>query len=63
MTSLWTILSYIAALLVLGVLCAGLFNLLRTDSSNLSQRLMRWRVGLQFVAVCLLMMVLYFKKS
>ena len=63
MTNLWTILSYVAALLVLGVLCAGLLNMLRTDSANLSQRLMRWRVGLQFAAICLLMVVLYFRRA
>ena len=63
MTSVWTILSYVAVLLVLGVLMAGLLNMLRTDSASTSQRLMRWRVGLQFVAICLLMVMLYWKKS
>jgi hypothetical protein len=63
MTNFWTPLSVVAALLVLGVLLAGLLNMLRTDGANLSQRLMRWRVGLQFVAICLLMVVMYWKKS
>jgi hypothetical protein len=63
MTSFSTFLSYAAALLVFGVLCAGLLNMLRADSANTSQRLMRWRVGLQFVAICLLMAVLYFKRT
>jgi Hypoxia induced protein conserved region len=63
MTSSWTFLSYAAALLVFGVLCAGLVNMLRTDSASMSQRLMRWRVGLQFVAICVLMAVLYFRRT
>ena len=62
MTTLSTWLSYTAVLAVAAVLIAGLFNMLRTDSANMSQRLMRWRVGLQFVAICVLMAVLYFKR-
>lgn len=60
---IWTNLSYLAVLLVVGVLFAGLFNMLRSNSSSMSQTLMRWRVGLQFVAICLLLVALYFKKS
>lgn len=63
MASLWTPLSFLSVLLVLGVLMAGLLNMLRTDSANMSQRLMRWRVGLQFVAICLLLIALYWKKA
>ena len=33
------------------VLLAGLFNMLRNGSASTSQKLMRWRVGLQAVAV------------
>ncbi|MFT5509483.1 MAG: hypothetical protein ACI89J_002569 [Hyphomicrobiaceae bacterium] len=44
----------IVAFLVFLVLAAGLLNLLRTDGGNTSQKLMRWRVGLQFIAVVLL---------
>ena len=39
----------IALGLVTLVLFAGLVNMMRGGSSNTSQRLMRWRVGLQFV--------------
>ncbi len=39
---------------VVGVLLAGLWVMTRGKSPNLSQKLMRWRVGLQFVAVVLL---------
>jgi len=43
----------VVAFLVFLVLVAGLINLIRTDSANTSQKLMRWRVGLQFVAIVL----------
>ena len=42
---------------VVVVLLLGLFNMLRNGSGSTSQTLMRWRVGLQFVAVCVLMLV------
>ena len=41
------------------VLLLGLWNMLRGGSANLSQKLMRWRVGLQFVAICILLAALY----
>ena len=63
MTTFSTVLSYLAVLAVLGVLVAGLLNMLRTDSASTSQRLMRWRVGLQFVAICVLMAIVYWKRS
>ena len=59
----WTFLSYMAVLLVLGVLMAGLLNMLRHDSASTSQRLMRWRVGLQFAAICILVIVIYLRRS
>ena len=43
------------------VLVLGLFNMLRDGGSNLSQKLMRWRVGLQFVAILIILAVLYFR--
>jgi hypothetical protein len=43
----------IVAFFVFLVLAAGLINLIRSDSSSTSQTLMRWRVGLQFVAILL----------
>ena len=44
----------VVAVIVFLVLVAGLINLLRTDGANTSQMLMRWRVGLQFAAVVLI---------
>ncbi|WP_291181284.1 twin transmembrane helix small protein [Hyphomicrobium sp.] len=41
------------------VLLAGLWVMLRGKSPNLSQKLMRWRVGLQFAAVVLLVVYAY----
>ena len=46
---------------VIVVLLLGLFNMLRGGSPNLSQKLMRWRVGLQFGALVLIMGVLWFR--
>ncbi|MBK1624543.1 MULTISPECIES: twin transmembrane helix small protein [Afifella] len=45
----------VAVLAVLVVLVLGLWNMLRGGSPNRSQSLMRWRVGLQFLAVVVLM--------
>lgn len=49
----------LVALCVLGVLLAGLWNMVRVGASpNLSQKLMRWRVGLQFLAILVAMLAL-----
>jgi hypothetical protein len=52
-------LTYIAVAAVAVVLIMGLVNLFRGGSSNTSQKLMRWRVGLQAVAIVVLMAALY----
>lgn len=39
------------------VLALGLLNLLRGGSANRSQTLMRWRVGLQFLAIIIVMTI------
>lgn len=44
------------------VLLLGLANMLRGGSPNLSQKLMRWRVGLQFVAIVVIMTVLFLRR-
>lgn len=41
------------------VLLLGLVNMMRGGSANLSQTLMRWRVGLQFVAICVIMLAVW----
>ncbi len=41
------------------VLLAGLVNMMRGGSPNLSQKLMRWRVLLQFVAIVITMITVW----
>lgn len=48
----------IAAVFV--VLVIGLWNMMRGGSANTSQKLMRWRVILQFAAVCLIMAAIWY---
>jgi hypothetical protein len=56
-------LTTLVALAVFAVLLAGIWNLGRSgNSANLSQKLMRWRVGLQFVAILVAMTALYFTR-
>lgn len=43
------------------VVLLGLVNLLRGGDRHLSQKLMRWRVGLQFCAILLILAVLAFR--
>ncbi|MDD9798742.1 MAG: twin transmembrane helix small protein [Alphaproteobacteria bacterium] len=42
------------------VLFAGLLNMMRGGSSNLSQKLMRGRVILQFITLVIILAILYF---
>jgi hypothetical protein len=49
-------LTTLAVAAVVVVLIIGLFNLARGKSPNLSQKLMRWRVGLQFLAIVIIML-------
>jgi Hypoxia induced protein conserved region len=43
------------------VLLLGLANMLRGGSPNTSQKLMRWRVILQFVAIVAIMIAIWLK--
>ncbi|RYE32668.1 MAG: twin transmembrane helix small protein [Hyphomicrobiales bacterium] len=45
------------------VLLLGLVNMLRGGSANASQRLMRLRVILQFVAIVLIVVVLWWRNG
>jgi hypothetical protein len=49
----------IAVAAVALVLFLGLINMMRGGSPNLSQRLMRWRVALQFVAIVITMLTVW----
>jgi hypoxia induced protein len=53
----------ISMVAVVIVLLAGLWNMMRGGSPGRSQTLMRWRVGLQFVAVIIVMTAFYFTSS
>lgn len=55
MQTLFYHLTTIAVLLVFIVLLLGLWNMMRGTSPNTSQKLMRWRVGLQFLAILIIM--------
>lgn len=60
MEQLSLLLAPFAVVLVFIILCLGLWNMTRGANPNLSQQLMRWRVILQFCAICILMSVIYF---
>ena len=57
------LLTMLAAFAVLVVLLAGLWNMMRGTSPNLSQTLMRWRVLLQFAAIVIGMLLVYFWRT
>ena len=48
--------------LMTALLLIGLWNMFRMPAANTSQRLMRWRVGLQFAAICLIVVLLLVKR-
>ena len=53
----------LACLAVAVVLFFGLANMMRGGSANLSQRLMRLRVLLQFVAIIVIMGVVWWRSA
>ncbi len=59
MTSLISNLILLATFSVAGILLFGLLNMSRSGPVKLSQKLMRWRVGVQFIAICLIMASFY----
>lgn len=54
MQSLLYCASTLAVAAVAVVLVLGLYTMLKGKSPNLSQKLMRWRVGLQFCAILII---------
>ena len=50
---------YIALILVMAVLVLGVINMMRGTNKNRSQQLMRWRVLLQFVALMIVVIVVF----
>ena len=55
----YVIMAALAAVAI--VLFLGLWNMLRGGSANRSQKLMRWRVILQFFAIIVVMLVLWLR--
>ncbi|MDR3492967.1 MAG: twin transmembrane helix small protein [Ancalomicrobiaceae bacterium] len=55
----YVIMAALAAVAI--VLLLGLWNMLRGGSANLSQKLMRWRVVLQFFAIIVVMLVAWMR--
>jgi hypothetical protein len=54
----------VAVFAVFVVLLLGLWNMMRRGSSpNLSQKLMRWRIGLQFAAIIIAMITVYLARG
>jgi len=57
------VMSYIVVPLAIGavavVLLLGLLNMTRGGSPQISQRLMRWRVLLQFIAIIVIMLTIW----
>ena len=51
----------VAVAAVAVVLVFGLMNMLRGGSAALLQTLMRWRVILQFIAIIIVMLVIWYK--
>jgi hypothetical protein len=55
--------SHVAVPIAIGavgvVLLLGLFNMMRGGSPNTSQKLMRWRVLLQFIAIIVIMLTVW----
>jgi hypothetical protein len=45
----------VAVFAVLIVLLLGFWNMMKGKNPNMSQQLMRWRVGLQFVAILIIL--------
>jgi Hypoxia induced protein conserved region len=63
MSSIMNVLPVIAVAAVAVVLVLGLWNMMRGGSANRSQTFMRWRVGLQFIAIILLVLGLWLARS
>ncbi len=59
MNGVLTYLTALALAVVLAVLLLGLWNMMRGRNPKVSQKLMRWRVGLQLLAILLIIATVY----
>ena len=49
------LLSKIGISILAAAVLLGMWNMMRQPAGNLSQKLMRWRVGLQFAVICVIL--------
>jgi hypothetical protein len=63
MATVFNILAIIVMVAVVAVLIRGLMNLMRGGSGNTSNKLMQARVFLQFIALCLILLAVYFNRG
>jgi Hypoxia induced protein conserved region len=52
----------VALIAVSAVLVLGLWNMMRGSNPGRSQKLMRWRIVLQFIAIVIAMAAIYFAR-
>lgn len=60
METVYNVLVPIGLAAVTIVLLLGIWNMMRGGPGNRSQMLMRWRVGLQFIVIVVIMTGIYF---
>lgn len=63
MATVFNILAVVVMVAVVIVLIRGLANMMRGGSGNTSNKLMQARVFLQFIALVLILLAVYFNKS
>lgn len=62
MADLFFHLTTVATIAVMIALAFGLRTMMQGDNPNLSQKFMRWRVGLQFVAIIVITVAVYLRR-
>ena len=60
MSTLFNILALVAMLAVAAVLMVGLRNMMKAGDANFSNKMMQLRVLLQFIAILLIVIAVYF---
>jgi Hypoxia induced protein conserved region len=60
MSTLFNILALVAMLSVAAVLLVGLRNMMKAGDANFSNKMMQLRVLLQFIAIVLIVIAVYF---
>ncbi len=63
MATVFNILAVMVMVIVVIVLIRGLANMMRGGSSNTSNKLMQARVLLQFIALVLILLAVYFNRG